>query len=235
MIIQLGRDGLKKPTKKRKTKRPASKTISAVSGAPETTNYMRAIQTPSIPTLVTGLSIRSQADLQEQLRIKQTTEREDVKLYPTPAPASFKRRLEDEELVQQELVPAPAEEVKQAEEPEPMMDFPRMPLMRKEELLSPPPRAPPRLTPQSSLASLAEEEEEFIGYFGGLQQERADLPTPPPAPRRRRGRPASDFKTILTLRKEIRAKVSPAPFGLASMSKDELQAEAMRAGIDIMK
>ena len=224
MIIQLGRDGLKKPTKKRKTKRPASKTISAVSGAPETTNYMRTIQTPTIPTLVTGISIRSQADLQEQLRIKQTTEREDVKLYPTPAPApaTFKRRLEDEELVQQELLPAPAEEAKQAEEPEPpMTDFPKMPVMR--------------ITP-ASLGSIAEQGE-FRGYFSREDPDITPTPTPPKTTPLRppaRGRPRADEKTVDELKAEIRAS-GKAPAGFSSKRKDALKEIARELGIDIMR
>ena len=214
MIIQLGRDGLKKPTKKRKTKRPASKTITAVSGAPETTNYMRAIQTPTIPTLVTGISIRSQADLQEQLRIKQTTEREQQKLYEPPAPQI--KQLQDEQLVQEKLAPppapAPAEEVKEAEEPEPpMMDFPKMPLMR----ITPP-----------SLGSIAEQGE-FRGYFSRQDPETA--PTPklrPPA----RGRPRADVKTVDELKAEIR---NTGYVGYSNKNKKELQAIAVELGIDL--
>ena len=202
---------------------------------------MQPIQVPTPPTLVSRLSIRSQADLQEQLRIKQTTERQEQKLYAPPTPVSFTRQLEEEELVQRELA-----EVKEPEAPSP--DFPRMPIMRKEELFSAPRN--PRLTPQSSLESVAEEE--FTGFFARAKEElreslgsppptppkaRADSPTPPPQapPQKRRGRPASDFKTILTLRKEIRAKVSPPPKGLDKLGKEELQAEARKAGIDIMK
>jgi len=242
----IGRDG-SRPRKKKKTSRAASKTISAVSGTPSTTNYMQPIQVPTPPTLVSRLSIRSQADLQEQLRIKQTTEREQQKLYAPqlPAPPSFKRQLSEEELLQREFT---------EEE-----DLPRMPMMRKEELTRPP--SPPILSNPPSLASVSEEEstdffkrakelcpasrrrlapqssvgqaaeEEFTGFFT-QPEERADSP---PAPPKRRGRPASDFKTILTLRKEIRAKVSPPPKNLDKMPKDELQAAAKQLGIDIMK
>ena len=215
MIIQLGRDGLR-PRKKRKTKRPASKTITAVSGAPETTNYMRTIQTPTIPTLVTGISIRSQADLQEQLRIKQTTEREQQKLYEPPTSAQIKQ-LQDEQLVEKQLVPAPAEEVKEAAEPEPpMMDFPKMPLMR--------------MTP-SSLGSIAEQGE-FRGYFSREDPETA--PTPRLRPPARPGRPRGGEKTVDELKAEIRAS-GKAPAGFSSKRKDELKLIAEELGIDIMR
>jgi len=184
---------------------------------------MRTIQTPTIPTLVTGLSIRSQADLQEQLRIKQTTEREQQKLYAPPAPASFKRRLEDEELVQRELA-----EVKEAEEP-PSPDFPRMPIMRKEELFS----APPRLTPQSSLGSVAEEED-FTGYFS-RPKEAEQRPLRPPARPARRGRPPSGFKTVKELKDEIKGMVSPPPKGLSGFNQAKTRQFAESIGIDIMK
>jgi len=192
---------------------------------PSTTNYMQPIQVPFPPTLVSRLSIRSQADLQEQLRIKQTTERQEKQLYapPTPAPASFKRQLEDEELVQRELA-----EVKEAEEPEPpMMDFPRMPLMR--------------MTP-ASLGSIAEQGE-FTGYFSREDPETGPTPTPtppmPPTPTLRpparapvRGRPRADEKTVDQLKSEIRAT---GYVGYSNKNKEQLKEIARTLDIDIMR
>lgn len=250
--MQIGRDGLR-PRKKKKTSRAASKTISAVSGTPSTTNYMQPIQVPFPPTLVSRLSIRSQADLQEQLRIKQTTERQEQKLYAPPAPQI--RQLNEEDLLQQEF-----EDLKREEQ---QQDFPRMPMMRKEELTrpaSPPipsnppslasvseeestdffkrakelfPPTRPRLTPQSSVASLGAEE--FSGFFTQVEEPVSQEPPPPPPQPKRRGRPSSDFKTVIMLHKEIRAKVSPAPKGLAGKNKEQTYALAERLGIDIMK
>lgn len=86
---------------------------------------MRPIQVPVNPTLVSRLSIRSQADLQEQLRIKQTTERQEQHLYSPPTPAPQMEELDEELLVQKELAEVKEAEEREGREP----DDPFMPMM----------------------------------------------------------------------------------------------------------
>ena len=198
-------------------------TVSAVNATPSTTNYMRAIQVPTPPTLVSRLSIRSQADLQEALRIKQTTERQEQHLYSPPSQTT---RDGDTPLAPNtELA-----EVKEAEEregPAPGTS------------LRPPINRPSRLTPQSSLGSVSEEQ--FAGFFqplsipstpGTMSPRESRTPSlRPPA----RGRKPSDFKTVVELKREIRGKVSPAPKGLANKNKEGTYALAESLGINLKK
>lgn len=63
--MQIGRDGLKKPTKKRKTKTPAP----AQTPAPQVQQtYMSPIYIPPTPIPIIRQKIRNQADIQEQFR-----------------------------------------------------------------------------------------------------------------------------------------------------------------------
>ncbi len=183
-------------------------TVSAVNATPSTTNYMRAIQVPTPPTLVSRLSIRSQADLQEALRIKQTTERQEQHLYSPPSQTT--RELAEVKEAEEREGPAPGTSLR-----------------------------PSRLTPQSSLGSVSEEQ--FSGFFqplsipstpGTMSPRESRTPSlRPPA----RGRKPSDFKTVVELKREIRGKVSPAPKGLANKNKEDTYALAESLGINLKK
>lgn len=197
-------------------------TVSAVNATPSTTNYMRAIQVPTPPTLVSRLSIRSQADLQEALRIKQTTERQEQHLYSPPSPTT--RELAEVKEAEEREGPAPGTSLRP----------PVMPMMPLSSI-----NRPSRLTPQSSLGSVSEEQ--FAGFFqpfsipstpGTMSPRESRTPSlRPPA----RGRKPSDFKTVVELKREIRGKVSPAPKGLANKNKEETYALAESLGINLKK
>jgi len=138
---------------------------------------MRPIQVPVNPTLVSRLSIRSQADLQEQLRIKQTTERQEQHLYSPPTPAPQMEELDEELLVQKELAEVKEAEEREGREPDdPFM--PMMPLSSIEDFrqgltprsLRPPSRPPARgRKPFKAVKTVAE-----------LKQEIRETVSPPP-------------------------------------------------------
>lgn len=132
---------------------------------------MRPIQVPVNPTLVSRLSIRSQADLQEQLRIKQTTERQEQHLYSPPTPAPQMEELDEELLVQKELAEVKEAEEREGREP----DDPFMPMIPLSSINR------PGLTPRS-LRPPARGRRPFkaVKTVAELKQEIRETVSPPP-------------------------------------------------------
>jgi len=73
VIIQLGRDGLKKPTKKKKTKTPAPAPAPQVQQS-----FMSPIYIPAQPVPIIRQRIRNQADIQEELRAYDRAQQDSV-------------------------------------------------------------------------------------------------------------------------------------------------------------
>lgn len=67
VIVQIGQDGLKKPTKRRRTKAPAPAPSAPAPSAPAPA-FMSPIYIPPQPVPIIRQKIRNQADIQEQLR-----------------------------------------------------------------------------------------------------------------------------------------------------------------------